>query len=191
MHPACLVAFGHLLVNDSAACRHPLHVARGDGATVAHAVAVLDCAGKNVGDGLDATMRMPGKAGEIVLWDVIAEVVEQQEWVEVGGVAKAEGAAKMHSSAFERGLGLNEPLDGSDRHGKPPGMRWMTMIIAGLAGSCGLASPGECRFFPAKRGINMQMQMSRQLIVACGLRLNPAGSLPPDRTLAWLVQHAG
>src|SRR5580704_19070269 len=41
MHPARLVAFGHLLMNDAAACGHPLYVAGGDGAPVSHTVAVL------------------------------------------------------------------------------------------------------------------------------------------------------
>ena len=112
VHAAGVVALGHFLVDDAAAGGHPLHVAGGDGAVVAHAVAVLDGSGEHVGDGLDAAMRMPGKAGEIVLGNVVAEVVEQQERVEVGGVAEAEGAAQMHAGAFERGLGLDERLTG-------------------------------------------------------------------------------
>ncbi len=107
MHPAKLVALGHLLVDDAAAGRHPLHVAGGDGAVVAHAVAVFDGAGENVGDGLDAAMRVPGKAVEVVLRDVVAEVVEQEERIEVVGVAEAEGAAEMDSGAFEGRLGFD------------------------------------------------------------------------------------
>ncbi len=90
MHAPCGIALGHLLVNDAAAGGHPLHVAGGDGAAVAHAVAVLDGAGQHVGDGLDAAMRMPGKAGEVILGNVVAEIVEEQEGIEVGGVAEAE-----------------------------------------------------------------------------------------------------
>ena len=36
--------------------------------------------------------------------DIVAEVVEQQKWVEIGGVPEAEGAAQMHARPFERGL---------------------------------------------------------------------------------------
>ena len=50
---------------------------------VAEAVAVLDGAGEDVGDRLDAAVRMPGKAREVVLGTVVAEVVEQQERVEL------------------------------------------------------------------------------------------------------------
>ena len=103
-------------MDDAAAGGHPLDVAGGDGAAVAHAVAVLHGSGEDVGDGLDAAMRMPGKAGEIVLGNVVAEVVEQQEGIEVGRVAEAEGAAQMDARAFERGLGLDEAFDGSNGH---------------------------------------------------------------------------
>ncbi len=116
VHAAGRIALGHFLMNDAAARGHPLHVAGGDGAVVAHAVAVLDGSGEHVGDGLDAAMRMPGKSGEIVLGDVIAKIVEQEERIEVVGVAEAEGAAQMHAGAFERGLGLDQALYGTNGH---------------------------------------------------------------------------
>ncbi len=81
--------------------RHPLDVAGGDGAVVAHAVAVLHGSGEDVGDGLDPAVRMPGKARQIIRGNVVAEIVEQQERVEIGGVAEAEGAAQMHSCALQ------------------------------------------------------------------------------------------
>ena len=83
---------------------------------IAHAVAVFDGSGEDVGDGLDAAVRVPGKSGEVVLGNVVAEIVEEQERVEVVGVAEAEGAAQMHSGTFERGLGLDEALDGANGH---------------------------------------------------------------------------
>ena len=110
MHPARLVALRHLLMDDAAARRHPLHVARGDGAAVAHAVAVLDGSREHVGDGLDAAVRMPGKAGQIVLGNVVAEIVQQQERIEVGRVAEAERAAQMDARAFQRRLGLESDV---------------------------------------------------------------------------------
>ena len=72
-----------------------------DGAVIAHAVAVVDRSGKNVGDGLDAAVRMPWEACEIILGNVVAKVVEQQERIEVGGVAEAERAAQVNAGAFQ------------------------------------------------------------------------------------------
>ena len=92
-------------MDDAAARRHPLDVAGGDGAAVAHAVAVLDGSGEDVRDGLDPAMGMPGKARQVILRNVIAEVVEEEERIEVGGIAEAERAAQMHARAFERWLG--------------------------------------------------------------------------------------
>src|SRR5471032_3321279 len=104
MHAAGGIALGHLLMNNAAARGHPLHVSGGDLAMVAHAVAMLDGSGQNIRDGLDTTMRMPGKAIEIVLWNVVAEVVQQKKWIEVRGVSETKGAAEVHSSAFQRGF---------------------------------------------------------------------------------------
>ena len=116
VHAAQRIAFGHFLVDDAPARRHPLEVAGADGAAVAHAVAVLDGAGQDVGDGFDAAMRMPREAGEVIVRNVVAEIIEQEEGIEVGGVAEAERAAQMHAGAFEGGLGLDQAFDGSDGH---------------------------------------------------------------------------
>ncbi len=97
-------------MDDAAARRHPLDVAGGDGAAVSHAVAMLHGSRENVGDGFDAAVRMPREAGQIILGNVVAEIVEQQERIEIGGVAEAECAAQMHACAFEGRLGLDEPL---------------------------------------------------------------------------------
>ena len=105
MHAALRVALRHFLMQDAAPGRHPLHVAGAEIAAIAEAVAVLDVAGQHIGDGLDAAMRMPGKAGAIFVRPVVAEIVEQQERIELGGVAEAEGAAQMHAGAFDGRLG--------------------------------------------------------------------------------------
>ncbi len=93
MHAPSLVAFRHLLVDDAAACRHPLHVAGCDGAAVSHAVTVFHRSRQNVRDGLDAAVRMPRKARQIILRNIIAEVIQQEERVEFLGVSEAECAA--------------------------------------------------------------------------------------------------
>ncbi len=95
---------------------HPLHVAGAERAAVAEAVAVLDGAGEHVGDGLDAAVRMPRKAGEIVGRPVVAEIVEQQKRIELRGVAEAEGAAQLDAGAFDGRLRLHDAFDGADGH---------------------------------------------------------------------------
>ncbi len=84
--------FGHLLVQNAAARGHPLHVAGRHAAFVAEAVAVRHFAGQDVGDGLDAAMRMPGESGEIIRWILVTEIVEQEERIELLGLAEPEGA---------------------------------------------------------------------------------------------------
>ena len=116
MHASGGIALGHLLVDDSAAGGHPLNIAGGDGAVIAHAVAVLHRSGQDIRDGLDAAVGMPREARQVLLRHIVAEVVEQQERVEVGGVAEAERAAQMHAGAFESRLGFNEPFDRSYGH---------------------------------------------------------------------------
>ena len=117
MHASLRIALRHLLVQDAAAGRHPLHVARAKAAAIPEAVAVIDGARKDVGDRLDPAMRMPREAGEVVIRAVVAEIVEQEERVEFTGGAEPECAAQVHTCALERGLRLRHPLHGADRHG--------------------------------------------------------------------------
>ena len=77
MHAALGIALRHFLMDDSAARRHPLDVAGGNGAAIAHAIAVFHGSGQYICYGLDPTVRMPGEAGEIVGGNVVAEIVEQ------------------------------------------------------------------------------------------------------------------
>jgi len=56
------------------------------------------------------------ESGEIVLRNIVAEVVEQQEWVKLGSASEPESAAKMHSGAFASWLGFDQPLYGTNRH---------------------------------------------------------------------------
>ena len=116
MHPARLVAFRHLLMNDAAPRRHPLHVAGSDRALIAHAVAVLHGSRQDVSDGLDPAVRVPGKPRQVILRNVIAEIVEKQKRVEIGRIAETERAAQVHARAFQRRLGFDQPLNRSKRH---------------------------------------------------------------------------
>src|SRR5262245_66657466 len=65
-------------------------------------------------------MRVPREAGEEVLRVVVPEVVEEQERVEIRGVAEAEGALKLHASALHGGFGAAEPFDRANRHCRSP-----------------------------------------------------------------------
>src|ERR1700732_2293423 len=116
MHPARKVSFGHLLMDDAAARRHPLNVAGRDGTAVAHAITVLNSSRQDIRDGFDPAMRVPREPSQIILGNVVAEIVQEKEWIEVGCIAESESAAKMHASAFERRLGLNESLNGPNGH---------------------------------------------------------------------------
>ncbi len=104
VHAPGMIAFGHLLVDDAASGRHPLHVARGDDAAVPQAITVFDRPGEHVGDGFDAAMRVPGEAGQVVGRDVVTEVVEQKKGIEVGSASETKCTAQVHARAFKRGL---------------------------------------------------------------------------------------
>src|SRR2546426_12212545 len=80
---------------------HPLHITSTDHAAVADAVTMLHRSGQHVCDGLDSAVRMPRKAGQIVLWNIIAEIVQQEEWIELFCVSETEGTAEMHTRTFK------------------------------------------------------------------------------------------
>jgi len=67
MHATVSIALRHFLVEDAAAGGHPLQVASPKRALVAEAVLVFYRSGKYIGDGLDAAMRVPRKAGTVVI----------------------------------------------------------------------------------------------------------------------------
>src|SRR6185295_18490895 len=106
-------------MQDAAPGRHPLHVPRPHGAFVAEAVAVLDAAAQHVGDRFDAAMRVPWKAREIVLGVLVAKIIQQQEGIEVAGLAESKCAAQPDARAFERGERLGNRFYCADRHVNP------------------------------------------------------------------------
>src|SRR5437588_12967482 len=108
MHSALHIAFGHLLMEDTAAGGHPLHVSGAHLAFIAEAIAVLNGAGEHICNRFYAAMRMPGKSGEIVLGIVIAEIVQQEERIEFFGLAKAECSLELYARALNRGCRLND-----------------------------------------------------------------------------------
>lgn len=56
-------------------------------------------------------MQMPGKFRKVVLWIFVAEVVQQEEGIEVLRFAEAKGALQLHAGAFEGRRSLNDPLN--------------------------------------------------------------------------------
>jgi len=103
------VSLGHLLGGRSPGRPSSTGCLRGHDTLVPHAVAVFDGAGQHVGDRLDAAVGVPREAGQVIRRNVIAEVIEEEERVEIGGVAEAERAAQMDARSFECRLGLGRP----------------------------------------------------------------------------------
>ena len=77
---------------------------------------MIDRARQDVGDGLDAAVRMPREPGQIVVRALVAEIVQQQERIELVGIAEPEGAMELDAGAFHGGRGLDDPLDWSNGH---------------------------------------------------------------------------
>ena len=78
---------------------------------------MIDAAGQHIGDGLDAAMRMPREAREIISGALVPEVIEQKEGIEFGRVAKPERAMELDPCPLDGGLGLTHAFDGTDGHG--------------------------------------------------------------------------
>jgi hypothetical protein len=112
VHPASHVAPGHLLVDNAAPCRHPLDVSGGDGAAVPQAVAVLHRSRQDICDGFDAAVGVPWEAGQVILWNVVAEVIEKKERVEVGRVTEAKRAPQADPAPSTVGLARASRLMG-------------------------------------------------------------------------------
>ena len=74
---------------------------------------MFDIALQDIGDGLDATMRVPGKAFQIFRRVVIPEIIHHQERIERIGIAEAKYAVEMDTCALHRRGGLALHLDGA------------------------------------------------------------------------------
>src|SRR5207244_1422391 len=68
---------------------------------------------------LNAPVRMPRKSGPIIIGMIVAEIVEQQERIELVRIAEAEGATQLHPCAFHRGCRFNGSLHWPNRHDEP------------------------------------------------------------------------
>jgi hypothetical protein len=77
---------------------------------------MIYASGEHIANGFDTPMWMPGESGLVIFGNVTPKVIEQQKRVELLGVSETEGAAKMHSRAFDCRLRLDHFLDGTKRH---------------------------------------------------------------------------
>src|SRR5258708_14346229 len=101
VHPATRVSLRHFLVEDAASGRHPLHVSGPEAPAVAQTVAVINRPGQHIRDGLDAPMRVPWKPGAVVLWTIVAEVVQQEERIEIARIAESESTLEVHPRSLD------------------------------------------------------------------------------------------
>src|SRR5579859_7366428 len=108
VHAPVAVTFWHLLMENAAAGRHPLHISSGHFARIAQTVAVFDGTGQHIGDGLDPAVRMPGESRAIVFGVIVAEVVQQEKWIEILGLAEPESALQFDACPFDGRLRLND-----------------------------------------------------------------------------------
>ena len=106
----------HLLMNNPASRSHPLNITGGNDTPISDAVAVLDGTRKNLGDGFDATMRMPRESGEIILRLIVSKIVQEKERINVCRIAEAECAVKVHTRALHCRLRTYHPSDRPNGH---------------------------------------------------------------------------
>ena len=97
---AALLLLGHLRVHEAASRGHPLHAAGHEHALVAVVVAVTHATIEHVGDGLEAAVRVIGKAGDVVLGPVGAELIEHEERIKVRQLRLADDAAQLDAGAI-------------------------------------------------------------------------------------------
>jgi hypothetical protein len=88
-------------VDDASAGRHPLDVARPQAAGVTRRVPVLHAPGEQVGDRLEAAVRVIGRALGFARSQVgRPHLVEQEERVEVIELAGGEGPPHLEAGAL-------------------------------------------------------------------------------------------
>src|SRR5439155_7332200 len=135
----------HRLVDDAAPGRHPLHVSRPDDPAIPETVTVLHVAGEHVGDRLHSPVRVPGEAATVRRRIVRAEVIEEEERIELRHLVEAEGSPQLHAGALDGRLAPPDLLDPT----------CLGHRVASRAGACGRSS----------------LLLASQGVVHCNLRL--------------------
>ena len=125
----------HLRMDDAAAGGHPLHAARLEQADVADAVAVAHAALEHDRHGLEAAVRMVGKAADVVGRGIAAEGVEHQERVEPALQRLGQDAGQADAGAVGGRLAADGALDAARAEGG--GRRWWCSWRQCTAGAAG------------------------------------------------------
>src|ERR1700690_4003218 len=90
---------------------HPLHVSGRNDAFVAHTVPMFHCPLKQISNSFDAAVWMPGKAGKIIAGVIRAEVVKEQEWVQIRNLIVSESTLKMDAGSLNSGFTFPRFID--------------------------------------------------------------------------------
>ena len=98
-------------MDDAAPGRHPLHAPGLEQADVADAVAMAHAALLHDGHGLEAAMRMVGKAADVVGGGIAAEGIEHEKGIEALLQRLGQNARQLDAVAVGRGLAANDALD--------------------------------------------------------------------------------
>jgi hypothetical protein len=77
---------------------------------------VLYCSGEDIGNCLDPTVRMPGKAREVIIRDVAAEIIQQKEGIQLRCIAEPECPVQAHARALNGRRGFSQTLNRSKSH---------------------------------------------------------------------------
>jgi hypothetical protein len=48
---------------------------------------------------------------------VVPEIIKQEEWIEIPGIAESESTAQSNTRSLQRWFCFNDPLDRPNRHG--------------------------------------------------------------------------
>src|SRR5262249_20317607 len=99
-----------------AARGHPLNIPCPQLSLVAQAVSVSNGAGKDIGDRLYPSMRMPGKSGEVCSRVIVPKIVEQKERIEGIRISESKCTAEVDPRPFNGWLRFNNSFYRSDRH---------------------------------------------------------------------------
>ena len=108
-------------MDDAAAGGHPLHAARLEQADVADAVAMPHAALEHDRHGLEAAVRMVGKAADVVGRGIAAEGVEHQERIEPALQRLGQDAGQADAGAIGGRLAADGALDAARAEGSGSG----------------------------------------------------------------------
>ena len=114
---AARLLLGHFGVDDAAPGGHPLHAAGLEQADVADAVAVAHAPVEHDRHGLEAAVRVVGKAADVVARGIAAEGVEHQERIEAALQRLRQHARQLDAGAVGGRLAADDALDAARDEG--------------------------------------------------------------------------